>query len=74
MQSKYHVGPDVYKKAIHCCVKDVTGSVCARGSIHLTRSGLDRWMKTLLQPWTTALEVTVFSGWIPDHPNPHAPH
>ena len=25
---------------------------------------LDRWMKTLPQPWTAAMEATIFSGWI----------
>jgi hypothetical protein len=29
-------------------------------------------MKTLLQPWTAAMEATVFTGWIHDHLLPHA--
>jgi transposase len=33
---------------------------------------LDRWIKTLPQPWTAAMEATVFIGWIQDHLQPHA--
>src|SRR3989454_4250663 len=29
-------------------------------------------MKTLPQPWTVAMEATVFTGWIYDHLRPHA--
>jgi transposase len=35
--------------------------------IPATRFDLDRWMKTLPQPWSAALEATMFSGWIYDH-------
>jgi transposase len=30
------------------------------------------WMKTLPQPWTVAMEATIYSGWIYDHLLPHA--
>jgi transposase len=40
--------------------------------IPATRFDLDRWMKTLPQPWSAALEATMFSGWIYDHLKPHA--
>src|SRR5207245_4583836 len=33
---------------------------------------MDRWMKTLPQPWTGATEATVVTGWIYDHLRPHA--
>jgi transposase len=72
MQSMYYVGLDVHKKTISYCVKNVSGSVHAEGSLHATRSDLDRWMKTLPQPWTAAMEATVFTGWIYDHLKPHA--
>jgi transposase len=72
MQSMYYVGLDVHKKTISYCVKDVSGNIQAEGSLHATRSDLDRWMKTLPQPWTAAMEATVFSGWIYDHLKPHA--
>ena len=72
MQSMYYIGLDVHKKTISYCVKDVSGSVHAEGSIHATRPDLDRWMKALPQPWTAAMEATVFTGWIYDHLKPHA--
>ena len=33
-------------------------------------------MKTLPQPWTAAMEATIFTGWTYDHLKPHAaaPH
>ena len=72
MQSMYYVGLDVHKKTIHYCVKDVSGGIQAEGSLHARRSDLARWMKTLPQPWTAAMEATVFTGWIYDHLKPHA--
>jgi transposase len=33
---------------------------------------LDRWMKTLSQPWTAAMEATIFTGWSYDYLVPHA--
>src|SRR5260370_30518409 len=30
------------------------------------------WMKTLPQPWTAAMEATIFTSWIYDHLLPHA--
>src|SRR6516165_8649766 len=29
-------------------------------------------MKTLPQPWTVAMEATIFTGWVYDHVFPHA--
>jgi transposase len=72
MQSMHYVGLDVHTKNISSCVKDVSGRIHAEGSIHATRSDLDRWMKTLPQSWTAAIEATVFSGWIYDRLKPHA--
>src|SRR6266851_1622872 len=37
-----------------------------------TRLELDMWMKTLPQPWTVAMEATIFTAWIYDHLQPHA--
>ena len=72
MQTMYYIGLDVHKRTISYCVKDVSGRVYAEGSIPATRFDLDRWMKTLPQPWTAAMEATVFTGWIYDHLQPHA--
>jgi transposase len=72
MQNMYYIGLDVHKRTISYCVKDVAGKVFAEGKIAATRLDLDRWMKTLPQPWTAAMEATVFTGWIYDHLQPHA--
>ena len=72
MQSMYYIGLDVHKKTISYCVKDGSGHIHAQGSIPATRLDLDRWMKTLPQPWTAAMEATLFTGWIYDHLLPHA--
>ena len=53
-------------------MKDSSGKIYAEGWIPATRFDLDRWMKTLPQPWSAALEATMFSGWIYDHLKPHA--
>jgi hypothetical protein len=72
MQTMYYIGVDVHKRTISYCVKDVSGRVYAEGSLTATRFDLDRWMKTLPQPWTAAMEATVFTGWIYDQLQPHA--
>src|SRR5438128_7219708 len=68
----YYIGLDVHKKTISYCVKDASGQVHQEGEIGATRSELDGWMKTLPQPWTVAMEATIFTGWIYDHLLPHA--
>src|SRR5690348_3852703 len=72
MQTMYYIGLDVHKRTITYCVKDGSGAIHAEGTIPATRFDLDRWMKTLPQPWTAAMEATVFTGWIYDHLKPHA--
>jgi transposase len=72
MDSMYYIGLDVHKKTISYCVKDVSGQIQAEGTVASTRTDLDRWMKTLPQPWTAAMEATIFTGWIYDHLLPHA--
>ena len=63
----YYIGLDVHKKTISYCIKDASGQVHREGTIGATRNELDRWMKTLPQPWTVAMEATIFTGWIYDH-------
>ena len=47
--------------------RDGSGTTHAAGTL-TTRFDLDRWMKTLPQPWTAAaMETKVFRGWICDH-------
>ena len=72
MQTMYYIGLDVHKRTISYCVKDASGRVYAEGSVPATRCDLDRWMKTLPQPWTAAMEATMFTGWIYDYLQPHA--
>jgi len=67
----YYIGLDVHKKAISYCVKDGSGRIYAEGSVPATRLTLDMWMKTLPQPWTAAMEATIFTAWIYDHLKPH---
>ena len=68
----YYIGLDVHKKTIGHCVKDPSGQVHQEGKIGATRRELDGWMETLAQPWTVAMEATIFTGWIYDHLLPHA--
>src|SRR6266536_2056492 len=68
----YYIGLDVHKKTISYCVKDASGQVQQEGKDGATRWELDGWMKTLPQPWTVAMEATIFTGWIYDHLLPHA--
>jgi hypothetical protein len=50
----YYVGLDVHKRTISYCVKDASGHIHLEGTIPATRIDLDRWKKTLQQPWTEA--------------------
>jgi transposase len=68
----YYIGLDVHKKTISYWVKDVSGHIQQRGTIAATRTELDSWMKTLPQPWTVAIEASIFTGWVYDHLLPHA--
>src|SRR6201997_1444127 len=72
MQPMYYIGLDVHKRTISYCVKNGSGAIHAQGTVAARRFDLDRWMKTLPQPWTGAMEATVFTGWIYDHLQPHA--
>lgn len=68
----YYIGLDVHKKTISYCVKDASGQIQQEGKVGSSRRELDCWMKMLPQPWTVAMEATIFSGWIYDHLLPHA--
>jgi transposase len=72
MQTMYYIGLDVHKRTIRYCVKDASGRIYAEGSLPATGFDLDRWLRPLPQPWTAAMEATVFTGWIYDHLRPHA--
>src|SRR5438874_13284403 len=68
----YFIGLDVHKKTISYCVKDAAGRVHQEGKIGSTRRELDRWIRSMPQPRTIAMEATIFTGWIYDHLLPHA--
>jgi transposase len=68
----YYMGLDVHKKTISYCVKDGSGQVHQEGKVGATRWEVDDWMNTLPQPWTVAMEATIFTGWIYDHLLPPA--
>jgi transposase len=72
METMYYIGLDVHKKKISYCVKDVSGRIYSEGAIAANRIDIDHWMKTLPQPWTAAMEATIFTGWIYDYLLPHA--
>lgn len=42
------------------------------GIVNATLDALDDWIARLPQPWTAAMEATLFTGWIYDHLLPHA--
>jgi transposase len=72
MEPMYYIGLDVHKRKISYCVKDSSGAIHSEGLLSATRLDLDLWMKTLPQPWSAAMEATMFTGWIYDHLQPHA--
>jgi transposase len=72
MEPMYYIGLDVHKRKISYCVKDRSGQIYSEGSLLATRLDLDCWMKTLPQPWSAAMEASMFTGWIYDHLKPHA--
>jgi len=72
MELMYYIGLDVHKRKISYCVKDASGKLHSEGSLPATRYDLDCWMKNLPQPWSAAMEATMFTGWIYDHLKPHA--
>jgi len=72
MDSIHYVGLDVHKKTISYCVKRAAGEVIAEGKLPATRGALEKWMAGLPQPWSAAMEATLFTGWIYDVLLPHA--
>jgi transposase len=72
MTTMNYIGLNVHKKTISYCVKDASGRIQQEGKVSSTRRELDCWMKTLPQPWTVAIEATIFNGWIYDQLLPHA--
>ena len=72
MKNMYYIGLDVHKRTISYCVKDGSGTIHSEGTMRATRLDLAQWMSTLPEPWTAAMEATMFTGWIYDYLKPHA--
>jgi len=53
-------------------VKRCDGTIVSEGELAARRVYLDGWMAALPQPWTAALEATLFTSWIYEHLRPHA--
>jgi transposase len=68
----YYIGLDVHKKTVAYAVKEADGKIFKEGEVKATRPALEEWLKTLPQPWTAAMEATLFTGWIYDHLLAHA--
>ena len=58
----YYIGLDIHKKTIAYCVKHGGGEVHSQGVVNATRAALDGWLKSLPQPWTAAMEATLFTA------------
>jgi len=71
MNSLYYIGLDVHKKTIAYCAKKQDGQVVDTGVVAADRDELLRWVDAIDQPWSAAMEATLFSGWIYDFLRPH---
>jgi transposase len=68
----HYVGLDVHKKSIAYCVKQADGVIVREGTVAARREDLGSWAAALPQPWTGAMEATLFSDWVYDHLAPFA--
>ncbi len=69
---EYYIGMDVHKKKISYCIKTQSGEIVEQGDVVASRASLNQWVLRLPQPWTGAMEATIFTGWIYDFLKPHA--
>lgn len=72
MNSMKFIGLDVHKKTIAYCIKQQDGAIIDQGTIDANRQSLSQWVKTLQNPWTAAMEATLFTSWIYDFLMPFA--
>jgi hypothetical protein len=70
----HYVGLDVHKKSIAYCVKQADGVIVREGTVAARREDLGSWAAALPQPWTGAMEATLFSDWVYDHLDSFASH
>jgi hypothetical protein len=60
--SMYYIGLDIHKKIIAFCIKTANGDLVVNGTLSATRNVLSEWIAGLSQPWTVAMEATLFIG------------
>jgi transposase len=72
MNGLYYIGLDVHKKHVSYVIKTASGDCVGAGQVAATRAALSGWATSIEQPWSGALEATLFSGWIYDHLRPYA--
>jgi len=58
MSSMYYIGAWMFTLRQGC----KQGKVYQEGKIGATRRELDSWMQALPQPWSVAMEATIFTG------------
>jgi transposase len=68
----HYIGLDVHKKTISYCVKTADGEIAQEGKLEASRSVLRRWAEGRREPWSGAMEATLFSAWIYDTLKPYA--
>jgi transposase len=67
VNSMHYIGLDIHKKTISYCVKRMDGTITKEGEFSARRQDMDRWMETLPQAWTAAMEATIFTSWVYEH-------
>ena len=72
MKTMHYIGLDIHKKIIAFCIKEKSGVMIGSGTISATREALDNWLAGLPQPYSIAMEATLFTGWIYDYIQPYA--
>lgn len=72
MKTMHYVGLDIHKKIIAFCIKDQVGNLICQGTVSANRKELGQWVAGLPEPWTGAMEATIFTGWVYDFLKPHA--
>jgi transposase len=72
MNVNHYIGFDVHKKSVSYCVKVADGRIVSEGKLRATRQALCQWAQQRAEPWSGAMEATLFSGWIYDTLKPYA--
>jgi transposase len=68
----HYIGLDVHKKTISYCIKTADGRIVREGKLQALRATLRSWAEGLREPWSGAMEATLFSAWIYDTLKPYA--